>query len=512
MGDDYEQNTYMNNGSTYSTPRNQQNDEYNNRTHYRPRLSYNNGDKYFNNRGRGRGRGGRGGNFQLQRKDQSVRIFKPNKSDQLHQIYSDQKIKQILIDYIYNTIEIYKYNYKVLNTRGDLNYINSSKYIITPNYHGYNYLMIFMRNKDRYYSYIVDRKTLTYNRDQINLDTINIIPFELDLDNKIYDGTIFDGIYHFDTENKYFIINDVYRFRGDNVTGDIIKYKLINVNSYLQHYNINKNNFELSVNVYSEFKGIKEAIEKYKNGFYKIQVRGICFYPYVSGTKLIYTFDNFNKNIQDSTGNNITSISTDIISKVLRSNNTNNNRIGQQDHSPVMKSKQNHSGINSGNSRKQHYSSSDSDEEQRIISPNIVDTGNIPTSSDELIDTQPHEIPNKNNTNTDSKYKVKNECKNKILELIFEARKTSLDDVYKLFLLYPKDSTNKVFKTTFIDIACIPDITTSKICKTIFNNSSKALIKCKYDIRRSKWIPQIVDGVYAHPNKVSDLEMYFNII
>ena len=46
-----------------------------------------------------------------------------NKIDQLHQIYSNQKIKQILIDYIYDNTNIRLYNYKILSSKNDLNLI-----------------------------------------------------------------------------------------------------------------------------------------------------------------------------------------------------------------------------------------------------------------------------------------------------------------------------------------------------------------------------------------------------
>lgn len=370
-----------------------------------------------------------------------------NKIDQLHQIYSNQKIKQILIDYIYDNTNIRLYNYKILSSKNDLNLINSTKYIITPNYHGFNYLLVFMKNKDRYYSYLVDRQTLVFNKNNVNIDNVKIIPIEVNLDNKIYDGTILDGIYHFNNNDKYFIINDVYKFRGEDLSNDIIKYKLINLELYLKHYNKNNSNdnIKISVNTYYDFNNIKEAYDNFRYKYYNIQIRGLCLYPYISGTKLIYIFDNFK-----------------------------NNKIQ----------------INT------NYIIDKNDKVDKVNNDNIVNSDN--KISDEVI---------KNNSN--EKYKRIPKNKNIDIYLNFEIRKTEIDDVYKLFLVYPIDKNNNKFKTSYIDYACIPDIKTSKLCKEIFANVNKKILSCKYDNIRNKWIPEKISEM-KYPNKLSDLDKYFN--
>jgi hypothetical protein len=369
-----------------------------------------------------------------------------NKTNQLTQIYSNQKIKQILIDYIYDNVDLQSYNYKVLNSKDDLKEIDSQNYVIMPNYHGFSYLLIFMKNKDRYYSYLVDRQTLAFNKSKINIDTINIIPIEVNLDNKIYDGTIFDGIYHFENDKKYFIINDVYYFRGENFTKDIIKHKLINIESYLKYYYEYNNNIDIIVNNYVDFKNIKETYNNYRNNFYKIQIRGLCFYPFISGTKLIFIFENFkNKQIKSNYENK------------TYENKTYENK----------------------------------------------------TYENKTYENKTYENNTYENKTCENKYCIMDKYKNDDIYLNFETRKTEIDDIYKLFLIYPVDTSKNKFKTLYIDFACIPDIKTSKFCKDIFNNSDRKILNCKFDNNRNKWIPIKISEL-KYPSKIDDLHKYFN--
>ena len=178
-------------------------------------------------------------------KTKAHNVYK-NNNDRINNLYSNPMIKQKIIDYLYNNIDISNYNYYVLRKKGEEMRIKDNRYLILPNYEGYNYLMVFIKNKERFYSCLIDRFTLTYDKQKINIGNINMFPIEVYFDVDIYDGTVFDGIYYFENDKKYFIINDVYMFKGLSKKTDQIKNKLIEMNCYLKNHKNPNNSIDIS--------------------------------------------------------------------------------------------------------------------------------------------------------------------------------------------------------------------------------------------------------------------------
>lgn len=199
---------------------------------------------------------------------------------------------QQLVNYIYSTVEISKFKYKIIDYESDLNILTKQKHYLSANFNGINCLLVFTKIKDKYMSFLVDRKTLTYNINQIKIENVKTTYVNIKLDNSIYNGTIFDGIYINNKRNRTrtFVITDVYYFLGKNITDDDIKHKFMNVTEYLKS-NMKTdnriNNLKLSINKLYEPSDIRELLkdmEKSKS----IDLKGIVFYPNKSGTKLIF--------------------------------------------------------------------------------------------------------------------------------------------------------------------------------------------------------------------------------
>lgn len=372
-----------------------------------------------------------------------------NKSDTIHQIYSNQKIKQQLIDTIYSMVDISKFKYKLLETTEDLPLLKTAKYYISGNFSGANCLLVFIRNKDRFYSFLVDRKTLSYRRNQINIDNVNVSPVELGLEESIYDGTIIDGILSQTDTQRIYIITDLYYFRGVDMTNEKVKYKLINIKKYLDAYlsrDKNMNNLTITVNNLYEIDTIDTLINKIIPQTTLLQVKGLAFYPDISGTKLIYLFNK---------------------QKQYEREQPQKQRL----HIEKVKNVKN--------------------EEHIQYSPPVI----LETISKQK-----------------QRYIIKEGCHTPVI-MTFELRKTEQSDVYKLFLVTKQEQNNKqILKTVKIGFACIPTLQCSQLCKSLTLTRNKALVKCVYDESKEKWIPQQEDKIRKCPDLLSTLEEKMDII
>lgn len=212
-------------------------------------------------------------------------------------------IKNRLIDYIFNVVDISKFKYSVIEFNHDLDKINPSMYkTVSPNYNGINSLMVFIRLRNRYYSFLIGRKSLSYGRDKIDIDKIRIYPINIRLDKSVYNGTIIDGTllhnggnYSHHQERK-FVVNDIYSFLGESFVTDIIADKLQNIKLFINAYyktDLRVNNIEITINKLTPLKDINNLLKKtIPSSKYTKDIKGIAFHPIVSGTKLIYLFNN----------------------------------------------------------------------------------------------------------------------------------------------------------------------------------------------------------------------------
>ena len=216
-----------------------------------------------------------------------------------------KETNQELIKYIYSTIDISLFKYDLLKFEHQLNKFLTDTYYVSPNFYGKNCFLVFTKIKTKYYSFLIDRRQLSYSLDKVQFDNVYIHHCNVDIDLSIYAGTIFDGVYIKRGNTFEYIITDVYYFKGTDYTGTKLKHKLYEIEIYLDnigsHFNKekfnNRTNLELKINKLYDVTNIRQFMEHdiklYQD---KYQIRGTCFYPEMSGTKLIYLFENTEMN------------------------------------------------------------------------------------------------------------------------------------------------------------------------------------------------------------------------
>lgn len=212
--------------------------------------------------------------------------FQYSKTSEINNIFLNAKIKHIIVDFIYDKLKPFGvYISKELKTKDDLALLKDKNFYIQNKYFGESSFLLFLRNKDRYYSCVINKKHLMNDPKDIIIDDVFIIPFDITLEIKIYDGTIIDGIYYSNKKDKtvIFYVNDVLFFRGENKIRDNLRNKFFELSSYLKHFNQNKI-------VLNNIKPIQQIEEVYKTR--DNNICGLLFYYFNSGYSFYFDYSN----------------------------------------------------------------------------------------------------------------------------------------------------------------------------------------------------------------------------
>jgi hypothetical protein len=288
-----------------------------------------------------------------------------------------------------------------------------------------------MKKDGNYYSYLVDRRSISYNRNTLKKSSVRFTEIKLSVDLKLYEGTIIDGVL-IDTENDkiiskgetksnkmMFMVSDVFTFCGKSLLSMNYKKKMFIIGTMLSEYidknKVNSNNIELFVSRPFEINQGSDLFAEYINPYSKkYNIKGLTFYPENSGAKIIYLFDK-----QDD------KFKFDLVNRKAT--------------------------INSNAKTDDNLQLLESSETKKIFKFELVD----PECIDDIV-------------------------------IKLEMRKTGISDVYKLYGIF--HNLDKYIKKR-IGIAYIPTYELSLKSKMFFINSESKIMNCKFNSYKGKWIP-----------------------
>jgi len=358
---------------------------------------------------------------------------KKNPSNNHHINNEEYNIKSHLLDYLYNKVEVGEQKYTIIKNIGDIYDLKSKKYYISANSCGINAMIMFLKKDGEYLSYLIDRRSISYNRHSLNKSGVRITEIKLAVDLKLYDGTILDGIIidsdsnmisnsETNTNKMNFMITDVFVLGGKSLITIDYKKKMYICGLMFEKIinNTDKtNNIEINISRPYEMNEIKELFANdINNGIKKLNIKGITFYPQYSGTKLIYIFDK-----QDE--------------------------MYKQE---LMEGKGNINLINDTELVQDNFEYSD---KKRLFKFELVDSEYL----DDIV-------------------------------LNLQMVKTQTQDVYKLYGIFKGIQDNKqIFIKKNIGFAYIPTYILSIKCKLYFMNRESIIMSCKFNTQKNKWIP-----------------------
>ena len=136
----------------------------------------------------------------------------------------------------------------------DRKIIKSKKYYLSANSCGINSILVFLKKDGEYFSYLIDRRSISYNRQTLNRSQVRITEIKLSVDLKLYDGTILDGII-IDSDSNIignnnlisgstnsskinFMITDIFVLGGKSLITMDYKKKNVHNNVYVRKINL----------------------------------------------------------------------------------------------------------------------------------------------------------------------------------------------------------------------------------------------------------------------------------
>jgi hypothetical protein len=203
----------------------------------------------------------------------------------------DEEIKQKAIDYLYSNLDLSKYRFIMLNIIQKLKFLQENEHYVSPNFKGYNYLLIMFTHNNKKYCVAIDRKKLSYHKNQLDMKTIQIIQIQMNVSEIIFSGTIFDGKLIFSNNKYIFLIQDCFYLMGKKMVEIEISQKILHLDTILKtHFRKDKNiycpNFEFKLNKLYKYQELEKLIDNLPK--LSIGTNGLIFYPKFSGINIIY--------------------------------------------------------------------------------------------------------------------------------------------------------------------------------------------------------------------------------
>jgi hypothetical protein len=199
-------------------------------------------------------------------------------------------IKKI-IDYLYSKINLSKHRFLILDNTQKLNFLQDNEHYLSPNYRGYNYFLLMITIDGTKYCVAIDRKKLSYHKDQLDIKNISVVQLNTNISDTFYQGTIFDGKLIKNNNDYIFLIQDCFYLMGNKMLDMEMKQKINHLDEIFKvHFTKASKyctNFNFKLNKLYEYNELKDFVYNILPTL-TIPVNGITFFPKFSGINIVH--------------------------------------------------------------------------------------------------------------------------------------------------------------------------------------------------------------------------------
>jgi phage pi2 protein 07 len=203
---------------------------------------------------------------------------------------NDVGVKNKIIDYIFNSLDLSKYRFNMLDNIDKLDYLKHNIHYVSPNFMGYNYFLVFMIIDGMSYCCAIDKKTFSYHKQKLDKKRVKIFKINISASQSIFKGSIFDCKLIKNNNNYLMLIKDGYIVMGNNILNMDMIGKMEYLNSIINNQFGGKacKNFKFKINKLYKYEHLKDLIND-KIPKSQLRVQGIIFYPEYSGVTYIFS-------------------------------------------------------------------------------------------------------------------------------------------------------------------------------------------------------------------------------
>lgn len=203
----------------------------------------------------------------------------------------ENDVKQKIIKYLFDNLNLSLYRYIMLENIKNLNYLENNEHWVAPNYKGHSYFLIFKTIDNVQYCVLIEKKKFSYHRNKLDMNAQFIVKLQVNTNNNMFSGTIFEGKIISNQNQEYsFLIQDCYYLMGKKLTDMELNNKMLYLNDSIDTNLLGKSicsNFMFKLSTLYKYEDIPKLVYDMMPAS-NFQSNGLIFYPKVSGITFIH--------------------------------------------------------------------------------------------------------------------------------------------------------------------------------------------------------------------------------